>query len=169
MELKQKKLRNVRLGVTILARSFSFVCLENWKTRRNCTWHRMCDSFFFSSFLSETYFVTINGQGELRLRYGKKHMQVFMQCVRYCGPTLIKAEASRQKFGKTLKYQCFISVLPSTQFMAQIYHTFRPDGAIFRYIGFYNRLFSFCYSPHTGHCLHIGSALYVWSLYATLL
>jgi hypothetical protein len=25
--------------------------------------------------------------------------------------------------------------LPSTRFVAQIYHTFRPDGAIFRYIG----------------------------------
>jgi hypothetical protein len=29
--------------------------------------------------------------------------------------------------------------------------------------------FSFCYSPHTGQCLHIRSALSVWSLYATLL
>jgi hypothetical protein len=33
-------------------------------------------------------------------------------------------------------------------------------------LGFYIRLFSFCYSAHTGRCLYTGSALYVWSSYA---
>jgi hypothetical protein len=62
--------------------------------------------------------------------------------------------------------------LPSTHFVAQVHHTF-PFTACFSLmgpssgtLGFYNRLFPFRNSPHTGQCLHIGSALYVWSFYA---
>jgi hypothetical protein len=32
--------------------------------------------------------------------------------------------------------------------------------------GFTIACFSCCYSPHTGQCLHMGSAWYIWSLYA---
>jgi hypothetical protein len=44
------------------------------------------------------------------------------------------------------------------------YYMFRPEGAIFRYsrIRAHNPYFFSCCSPHTGQCLHIGSALYVW-------
>jgi hypothetical protein len=64
--------------------------------------------------------------------------------------------------------------LHSTQFVAQIYHTFPFTtrfglmGPSSGTLGFYNRLFSFCCSPHTGQCLHIGSSLYVWSFYDAL-
>jgi hypothetical protein len=61
--------------------------------------------------------------------------------------------------------------LPSTQFVTQIYHTF-PFTTCFGLmgpssgtLGFTIACFSCRYSPHTGQCLHIGSALYVWSLY----
>jgi hypothetical protein len=47
------------------------------------------------------------------------------------------------------------------------FHTFRPDGAIFRYTRVLQSPVSlYATFPHTGQCLHIGSALYVWSFYA---
>jgi hypothetical protein len=62
--------------------------------------------------------------------------------------------------------------LLSTQFMTHIYHTF-PFMTCFGLMGpssgtldLTSTYFFFCYSPRTGHCLHIGSALYVWSFYA---
>jgi hypothetical protein len=46
--------------------------------------------------------------------------------------------------------------IPYTQFVAQIYHTFRPDRAIFRCTGLLHSPFL-----HSGQCLHIGSVWYV--------
>jgi hypothetical protein len=37
-----------------------------------------------------------------------------------------------------------------------LFYMFRPDRVIFRYIRIHSRLFLFCYSPHTGQCLHMG-------------
>jgi hypothetical protein len=44
---------------------------------------------------------------------------------------------------------------------------FRPDGAIFRYIGVYTISFFFLLlSPHWPAFSHIGSSWYIWSLFA---
>jgi hypothetical protein len=66
-----------------------------------------------------------------------------------------------------VKIKCFITVTVHTIRSTNIPHVslhdmFRSDEAIFRHIGILQSpVFTFCYSPHTGHCLHFGTALHV--------